>query len=117
MYKSIIALVASATMLTACNSDLANDQEKPKENEQQKETKAGPEKNKWSSLPEYDEIIEQIGDKDYTLNKETDNDDKRVFLIELNGEKQYKTIFIKRTNRLKIIEINGNGEVYDKIIQ
>ncbi|MGE7879252.1 hypothetical protein [Peribacillus muralis] len=117
MYKSIIALVASAAMLTACNSDMADEKEKPAENEQQKETKAGPETNKWSSLPEYDEIIEQIGEEDYALNKETDNDDKRVFLIDLNGEKQYKTVFIKKTNRLKIIKINGGGEVYDKIIK
>ncbi|MCK1994791.1 hypothetical protein GW626_19480 [Peribacillus muralis] len=112
MYKSILALVVSATMLTACNHDLAN--EKPTE---QKETKADPERNKWSSLPEYDEIIEQIGNEDYSFDKETDNADKRVFLIEQNGTKRYKTIFVKKTNRLKIIKINGGGAIYDEIIK
>ncbi len=114
MYKSIMAFAASAAMLTACNSDLPNEKEKPKQ--EQKETETSPEKNKWSSLPEYDEIIEQIGKEDYTFNKETDNDDKRVFLINLNGEKQYKTVYIKKTKRLKIIKINGGGDIYDEII-
>ncbi|MGE7186147.1 hypothetical protein ACQKKK_19905 [Peribacillus sp. NPDC006672] len=133
MYKSMIALLAAAAMLTACNNDKA-DENKGKsvqttdenqtntENEQQKqpsktETQANPKHEKWSSLPEYDKIIEQIGNEDYTFNKETDNDDKRVFLIELNGEKQYKTVFVKNTNRLKIIKINGGGELYDEILK
>lgn len=120
-------------MLTACNNDKANENEEKSvqttnenqtqtENEQQKqpsqtETQTSPEHGKWSSLPEYDKIIEQIGNEDYTFNRETDNDGKRVFLIELNGEKQYKTVFVKNTNRLKIIKINGGGEVYDGILQ
>ncbi|MFJ7931383.1 hypothetical protein [Peribacillus sp. NPDC096448] len=92
------------------------------ENEQQKqptqtETQTSPKHEKWSSLPEYDKITEQIGNENYTFNKETDNDGKRVFLIELNGEKQYKTVFVKNTNRLKIIKINGGGEIYNGIIK
>ncbi|MCR8869399.1 hypothetical protein CN563_20200 [Bacillus sp. AFS026049] len=133
MNKSMIALIAAGTMLTACNNDKANENEEKSvqttnenqtqtENEQQKqpsqtETQTSPEHGKWSSLPEYDKIIEQIGNEDYTFNKETDNDGKRVFLIELNGEKQYKTVFVKNTNRLKIIKINGGGEVCDRILQ
>lgn len=133
MNKSMIALIAAATMLTACNNDKANENEGKSvqttnenqtqtENEQQKqpsqtETQTSPEHGEWSSLPEYDKIIEQIGNEDYIFNKETDNDGKRVFLIELNGEKQYKTVFVKNTNRLKIIKINGGGEVYDGILQ
>ncbi|TDL84966.1 hypothetical protein E2R55_26315 [Vibrio vulnificus] len=133
MNKSMIALIAAAAMLTACNNDKADENAEKSvqttdenqtqtENEQQKqpsktETKTSPKHEKWSSLPEYDKIIEQIGNKDYTFNKETDNDGKRVFLIELNGEKQYKTVFVKNTNRLKIIKINGGGEIYNGIIK
>lgn len=133
MYKSMIALIAAATMLTACNNDKADENggnsvqttdenQTQTENEEQKQpsqidTQTSPKHEKWSSLPEYDKIIEQIGNEDYTFNKETDNDGKRVFLIELNGEKQYKTVFVKNSNRLKIIKINGGGEVYDEILK
>ena len=133
MYKYMIALIAAVTMLTACNNDKADENggesvqttdenQTQTENEEQKQpsqtdTQTSPKHEKWSSLPEYDKIIEQIGNEDYTFNKETDNDGKRVFLIELNGEKQYKTVFFKNTNRLKIIKINGGGEVYDEILK
>ncbi|MFD6441017.1 hypothetical protein ACFWDG_14620 [Peribacillus sp. NPDC060186] len=138
MYKSMIALVAAATMLTGCNSNKADENskevtekseqpvqtadEQDTQNEQQKEpaqneTKASADREKLSSLPEYDKIIEQIGNEDYTFNKETDNDNKRVFLIDFNGEKQYKTIFVKNTNRLKIVKINGGGEIFNEIIK
>ncbi|KRF60590.1 hypothetical protein ASG99_26515 [Bacillus sp. Soil768D1] len=70
-----------------------------------------------SPLPEYGKIIEQIGNEDYNFNKETDNDNKRVFLIDLKGEKQYKTIFVKNTNRLKIVKINGGGEIFNEVIK
>ncbi|MGE7762575.1 hypothetical protein [Peribacillus sp. NPDC097895] len=116
MYKSMIALIAAATMLTACNNDKA-DENGGESVQTTDETQTSPKHEKWSSLPEYDKIIEQIGNEDYTFNKETDNDDKRVFLIELNGEKQYKTVFVKNTNRLKIIKINGGGVVYDEILK
>lgn len=70
-----------------------------------------------SSLPEYGKIIELIGDQDYLFTKESDTGSKRVFIIEQNGEKQYKTIFIKKTNRLKVIKIHGNGgEVFNQIL-
>ncbi|MFJ7511619.1 hypothetical protein ACIQW7_19490 [Peribacillus simplex] len=133
MYKYMIALIAAVTMLTACNNDKADENggesvqttdenQTQTENEEQKQpsqtdTQTSPKHEKWSYLPEYDKIIEQIGNEDYTFNKETDNDGKRVFLIELNGEKQYKTVFVKNTNRLKIIKINGGGEVYDEILK
>ncbi|MEC0297706.1 hypothetical protein [Peribacillus frigoritolerans] len=133
MNKSMVVLIAAATMLSACNNDKAdenggksvqttNENQTQTENGQQKqatetETQTSPKHEKWSSLPEYDKIIENIGNEDYTFNKETDNDGKRVFLIELNGEKQYKTVFVKNTNRLKIIKINGGGEIYNGIIK
>lgn len=121
MYKSLSVLMASAFMLTACNSnETEKNDEQPAQTEQssqteQKEVEAH-DHEKHASLPEYDTIIEQIGNKDYTFNKETDNDDKRVFLIELDGEKQYKTIFVKQTKRLKIVKINGGGEIFNKTI-
>lgn len=121
MYKSLSILMASAFMLTACNSnETEKNDEQPAQTEQQSQTEQKEveayDHEKYASLPEYDTIIEQIGNKDYTFNKETNNDDKRVFLIELDGEKQYKTIFVKQTKRLKIVKINGGGEIFNKTI-
>ena len=115
MYKSLSILMASAFMLTACNSNETEKNDEQPAQTEQKEVEAY-DHEKHASLPEYDTIIEQIGNKDYTFNKETDNDDKRVFLIELDGEKQYKTIFVKQTKRLKIVKINGGGEIFNKTI-
>ncbi|MFD4929665.1 hypothetical protein ACFWMS_12115 [Peribacillus butanolivorans] len=134
MYKSMIALVAAATMLTACNSNETeeNSKEVTEKSEQpvqtadeqeaqnepaQNETTPSADHEKWSSLPEYGQIIKQIGNEDYNFNKETDNDNKRVLLIDLKGEKQYKTIFVKNTNRLKIVKINGGGEIFNEVIK
>ncbi|MBK5499874.1 hypothetical protein [Peribacillus sp. TH14] len=134
MYKSMIALVAAATMLTACNSnetdentkEVTEKSEQPVQTADEQVTQNESAQNgttpiadheKWSSLPEYGKIIEQIGNEDYNFNKETDNDNKRVFLIDLKGEKQYKTIFVKNTNRLKIVKINGGGEIFNEVIK
>lgn len=130
----MIALVAAATMLTACNSnetdentkEVTEKSEQPVQTADEQVTQNESAQNgttpiadheKWSSLPEYGKIIEQIGNEDYNFNKETDNDNKRVFLIDLKGEKQYKTIFVKNTNRLKIVKINGGGEIFNEVIK
>ncbi|WP_281863270.1 hypothetical protein [Planomicrobium okeanokoites] len=43
----------------------------------------------------------------------TDNPGNRVmFLLDENGEKRYKTIFVKYNSYLKIIDLDGGGEVY-----
>ncbi|MET3320993.1 UNVERIFIED_ORG: hypothetical protein ABIC97_004094 [Peribacillus simplex] len=134
MYKSMIALVAAATMLTACNSnetdenskEVTEKSEQPVQTADEQEAQNEPAQNettpiadheKWSSLPEYGQIIKQIGNEDYHFNKETDNDNKRALLIDLKGEKQYKTIFVKNTNRLRIVKINGGGEIFNEVIK
>lgn len=134
MYKIVITLIAIATMLTAtaCNSsgtDKNNDevtekndqpvqteggQEVQQENEQSKEKTNHEE---WTSLPEYNYIIEQIDNKEYNFQTVTDNEGKRVLLlIDKNGVEQYKTIFIKNTSRLKIIKLDGEGQIFNEIL-
>ncbi|MCK2006094.1 hypothetical protein MZM54_32775 [[Brevibacterium] frigoritolerans] len=137
MYKMIITLIAAATMLTACNSNgedknnnevtekneqTEGEQEVRQENEQSKEnvqnqSKESVNHEEWTSLPEYNHIIEQIDNKDYNFQTVTDNEGKRVLLlIDKNGVEQYKTIFIKNTSRLKIININGEGQIFNEIL-
>ncbi|MBA9026128.1 hypothetical protein [Peribacillus huizhouensis] len=140
MHKTIIALIAVVTILTACNNNGADknkneitekneqslqtegEQEVQQENEQSKESiqnqsKESAHHEEWASLPEYDSIMEQLDNNDYNFQTVTDNEGKRVLLlIDENGVEQYKTIFIKNTSRLKIIKINGEGQIFNEIL-
>ncbi|CUB12379.1 hypothetical protein BN2127_JRS1_04166 [Bacillus cereus] len=140
MFKIIIALIATITVLTACNRDeTAKDnhntivkneessQPEKKEVEQQKNEKPKEQvqnnsqesvnHEEWTSLPEYNKIVEQLGNGDYTFQMVTDNRGERILhILDKDGRKQYKSIFIKNTNRLKIIKINGGGLIFNEII-
>ncbi|QOV11472.1 hypothetical protein [Viridibacillus arvi] len=134
MYKTVITLIAVATMLTAtaCNSSGAdkNHDEVTEKNEQSAQTEGRQEvlqeneqskentnHEEWTSLPEYNYIIEQIDNKEYNFQTVTDNEGKRVLLlIDKNGVEQYKTIFIKNTSRLKIIKLDGEGQIFNEIL-
>lgn len=70
----------------------------------------------WASLPEYNKTAEVINNQDYTVQTVTDNAGKRILLfVDNTGKEQYKSIFIKDTNRLKIIDLNG-GQIFNGII-
>ncbi|WP_232790044.1 hypothetical protein [Bacillus sp. SN10] len=140
MFKIIIALIATITILTACNHDeTAEDsrntiveneessQPEQKEVEQQKNEKPKEQvqnnaqesvnHEEWTSLPEYNKIVEQLGNEDYTFQMVTDNRGERIFhILDKDDRKQYKSIFIKNTNRLKIIKINGGGLIFNEIL-
>lgn len=66
------------------------------------------------SFEEYNAITGQVNTDDLTFHLETDNQGNRImFLVDEDGKKHYKTIFIKHTNHLKIIDLNGGGQIYD----
>jgi len=134
MNKTIITLIAVAIMLTACNSkgEDKNNNEVTEKNEPLSQTEGGQKvrqendqnqsnessnHEEWTSLPEYNNIIEQIDNKEFNFQTITDNEGKRVLLlIDKNGVEQYKSIYIKYTNRLKIIKINGEGLIFNEIL-
>ncbi len=70
-----------------------------------------------ANLPEYDVIRKQIGEGSYKIETITDNEGTRIlhFLNE-QGEMQYKTVFVKDTNRLKIINTKEGGQVFNQVI-
>lgn len=140
MFKKIIPLMAVVTMLTACsdgdaaknNSEVTEKNQEPlqteenqanqQENEQptenvQDDLEENVSQDEWASLPEYNKIIEQIGDQDITFEMVTDNEGKRVLnILDKTGSIQYKSIFIKKTNRLKIINVHGDGQIFNDIL-
>ncbi len=77
-------------------------------------------------FPEYNMLAEKIDLDEYKGNVKTDNQGNRIILFEDDkGKKEYKSIFIKNDNRLKIIEFeDGNehddedkGLIYNEIIK
>lgn len=73
-----------------------------------------------NALEEFEEapIIEKTIDvSDLQLNIETDNPNKRVLFFSTDtGQKRYKSIFVKRTERLKIIDLSDEGILYNREI-
>ncbi|WP_207942253.1 hypothetical protein DOK78_000656 [Enterococcus sp. DIV2402] len=73
-----------------------------------------------NALEEFEEapIIEKTIDvSDLQLNIETDNPNKRVLFFSTDtGQKRYKSVFVKRTERLKIIDLSDEGILYNREI-
>lgn len=123
-------------MLTACSkneADKNNNQEAlqteteenqavPQENEQfkeyvQEDAKEIVKHNEWTSLPEYNKIMEQVGHEEVDFEMVTDNEGKRVLnIVDKDGSIRYKSIFIKDMNRLKIINVKNGGLIFNEIL-
>ncbi|WP_347789285.1 hypothetical protein [Solibacillus sp. CAU 1738] len=139
MFKKMIPFIAAMVILTACsdnevtktNSEVADtnqetvtsnekvDQQQNKEQKENDEQQSNEviENSEWTALPEYNKIVEQIDNQEYTFETVTDNEGKRVLnIIDKNGKKQYKSIFIKNTSRLKIIKIDGGGQIFNETL-
>lgn len=136
----MIIFGAVLTMLAACSNNEATEkneatqqdttqQQEKQVDQQETNSIEQPEQNvqgevtdntdlsEWSSLPEYSKINEQIDNKDIHFEKVTDSSDKRILLIiDENGTKLYKSIFIKNTNRLKIINIKDGGQIFNDVL-
>ena len=121
----IIGLLCILFIVSACQADTEQEvnnnadenQETTEENESDTGTSAD---NNTDTSYEYEEqevIGGQIDEGDYDVVVETDNQGTRVMFYEIDGEKYYKTIFVKDDNRLKIIDIqNDNGLIYNETI-
>lgn len=125
--------MATIALLTACseqeaatnNPETVESKETPvvqQENEQvedygQKDAKENEEQSKWTSLPEYQVIINQLGTDDVRFEMVSDYEGKRVLkILNENGSMLYKSIFIKDTKRLKIIDVNKGGIIYNSTL-
>ncbi|AWP29463.1 MULTISPECIES: hypothetical protein [unclassified Paenibacillus] len=129
MNKMLLIVITAATLLTACQSNPAdNDGNATGNNEQSAQTETSQQNNEsaeesldhgaWSALPEYDVIVRNIDSQDYTFRTVTDNKNERILLLtNPDGEEKYKTIFIKNTSRLKIIDVDGGGQLFNDILE
>src|SRR5699024_818403 len=72
------------------------------------------ENDEYTSIKEYETLDKQINVQDYEIKVAEDNQNKRVLLfVDKDGQKQYKSIFVKKKNRLKIIDLN-KGQIFNE---
>lgn len=121
MRKSLLALTATATLLAACSGEQADaGNEAASENEQSftaiKDGSTEISKlQKLESLPEFTVIDEKIGSDSLEAQLVSDNPGERVLLLNKDGD-EFKSIFVKETKRLKIIDIDGEGLIFNDIL-
>jgi len=128
MNRLLMILIAAATMLTACQSNQTDAGNPSGSNEQSAQTETAQPNNEpteertsqdeWSSLPEYDTIVQKVDAQDYTFRTVTDSENERILLLtNQDGEEKYRTIFIKNTSRLKIIDVDGGGQLFNDVLE
>lgn len=71
-----------------------------------------------SDYENYEELSAQDYFKptDFTAHLLTDNPGTRVFIFEDSSEQAYKTVFVKRANRLKVIDLIHDELLMNEII-
>src|SRR5699024_4553226 len=71
-----------------------------------------------ADFPEYNTLVAEIDVDRLDAEIETDNPNTRVILYaDSDGHKQYKSIFIKKQDRLKIIHFDDDGEIFNEVIK
>lgn len=69
-----------------------------------------------AEIDEYEILTDKIDLSKFTPDVKEDNDYKRIILFKNEqGKESYKSIYIKKDNRLKIIEFN-NGQIFNERI-
>lgn len=120
MHKPVLTIMAAALFLAACSGEQTNaGNEAPAESGQaftaiQDESANDANLQDLASLPEFTVIDEKIGSP-LEAKLVADNPGERVLLLDKAGD-EYKSIFVKETKRLKIIDIDGKDLIFNEIL-
>lgn len=130
MTKWTIVLITAGMLLVGCSDEAAEknskaeeetpgeflqEEEKPNEADQLKDDISEEEAAK---LPEYNIIRKQIGEGSYKIVILANNEETRILhFLNAQDELKYKAVFVKETNRLKIINTKGDGNVFNQVIE
>lgn len=136
--KKLLTILFSISIivgLAACSNDdtaedtTSEDNETPEVEEQEEQAtdvesdeimdedteEQNPEMDDYEEASKIEEKVDLDG---LEVEVETDNDNNRVLLFLDEGKEVYKTIYIKRDHRLKIIDIIDNeGQIYNDTIK
>ncbi|MEC5425103.1 hypothetical protein QGM71_16580 [Virgibacillus sp. C22-A2] len=114
--KKLLLVVFMGLLLTAC-TDNNDDQTKDSNQEESETTEADKHAGDIKEMEEYVILDDHIDLESLQMETQEDNSDIRVnFFEDELGEKLYKSVFVKDTNRLKIIDLDGEGLMFDDII-
>lgn len=102
------------------SKDVANDHSNEKSQSEESKTQTesqGAAKNNTNSdagskYPEYAVIMDKLEVDHINYTVGTDNPNKRILIFNIDGEKRYKSIYIKKSNILKVIDIKNNHQIF-----
>lgn len=126
--KKLLVTFLGILLLAGCTNDKTVSTEKPEpdststvessESATEEESNIVTEQNEGlTDLPEYAILAEKISLDTHKAIVETDNPGNRIILFENdNGVNAYKSIFVKNDNRLKIINLDDDGLIYNDIV-
>lgn len=126
--KKRLALFCGALLLAGCADDNTEEQVKPnstvESNEQAETPSKDVETNSSTDQPadltgyeEYETLSNEIDVDAYIASVLEDNEGKRVILFSNEvGVKAYKSVFIKHDQRLKIMNLQDDGLLYNDVL-
>lgn len=110
--KKLFTALLGVTLLVGCSDDASTDTESKKIPIVKEVNEA------LNDLPEYDLLAQYIDLSTYEADIESDNNGTRVIYFEdEEGQKGYKSVFVKKSNHLKLVSLDNDGLVYENIIQ
>lgn len=110
--KKILVALLGVTLLVGCSDEVVKDKEAENIPVVKEENEA------LNDFPEYDLLAQHIDLSAYEAHIETDNKGTRVIFFEdEEGQKAYKSIFVKEANHLKLISLNDDGLIYNDVIK
>src|SRR5699024_10168097 len=124
--KKLAIMLFSAFLLARCGSDAententgSNDVEQHEDATTEEVVQEGSEvKDKTlQTLPEYATLTDFIDVNHYTITSQTENKGNRILVFaNEEGEKEYKSIFVKNDQRLKIIDLVDDHLLFNDVI-
>lgn len=117
--KKVLITAVGALMLTVGGMTVANvDHTEAASNYSQKGNQHNhiASKAAVTSLPEYAVMAKKIDMTKYSAQIVQDNLNKRIIVLkDQNGQEQYKSIFVKKQNRLKVVDYSG-GLILNQLV-
>ncbi|WP_182201335.1 hypothetical protein [Paraliobacillus salinarum] len=131
-FKNVLFILIALLLLSACNTGVqdeadenSNSQNTDEEtvtdqdnSEDAEQANDGESNEDLSNFPEITYISDKIEIDQYEMMVETDNEGSRVILYSKDGQKHYKSVYVKDEKRLKLLDIHEGGEpLINEVIQ
>lgn len=118
MKRAVIAIAAISVWLISCGDEEMSerDEKKNEKAEIQPETPLQSNEDNFADVPEYEAIMKELPPSEYTFRVTRDRTHERTMLVSNEEGRRYKSVFVKETGRLKMIQFDG-GLIYNEITE